>query len=180
MGSGRRIGPWAVGAVVALALCAGSSGCVLGGGSSDPVSEGRPYTTASASTGSPETSDPGAAVECLPVSAAALAAVNAAMTVPDFDPASAPPVMTELVAAHDPEHAVWLLVGTYDRIANSDGHLVVWATTADPTFDTFDSTLRAIGGGTASITSAPTLQFPDVGPGGFPTPALHCAAASSR
>lgn len=170
-----------VGAAVALAVVMGLSGCVPssgGAGTNDRASTAAPSaeSTEVAASGAPQ-EEP---IDCVPVSAAALAAVNAVMTAPEFDPASAPPVMTELSAAHDPEHAVWLLVGTYDRIANSEGHLVVWATTADPTLDTFDGTLRAVGSGTVAITSVPVLQFPDVGPGGFPTPVLHCAAASRR
>jgi hypothetical protein len=116
--------------------------------------------------------------ECQPASEAAVAAVNAAMTAPDHDPSAPPPVMTELTATADPDHAVWLLVGVYDRIANSEGHLVAWATAADPTLATFDGVLRSVGSGTATITSAPALQFPDVSAaGGFPEAALHCAAA---
>ncbi|QJU55584.1 hypothetical protein SCB71_00655 [Herbiconiux sp. KACC 21604] len=118
---------------------------------------------------------------CQPASAATLAAVNATMTRPSYHPEGDPFTMLSLTAAPDPEHAVWLLVGTLPTGTSSDPHLVAWATTTDPTRDTFDGALRSLSGTTTQISSAPALLLPDLpGPGSLPAPALACAASPTR
>ncbi|MDO9397820.1 MAG: hypothetical protein Q7T71_14835, partial [Herbiconiux sp.] len=111
------------------------------------------------------------------------------MTPPDFMPEGSPPFAVQgLSAAADPANAVWLLVGSIHHPQGGEGQLAVWATTADPTQDSFDGTLRSVGGQTAQISSAPGIQFPapassgssggaaagsgSVSPGGFPAAAL--------
>ncbi|GAA2227410.1 hypothetical protein N1031_03035 [Herbiconiux moechotypicola] len=117
---------------------------------------------------------------CQPASAAVVTAVNAAMTPPDYHPEGTPLWVSSLTAAPDPEHAVWLLSGTVRQDSTTDGYVVAWATTADPTLDDFDAPLRSIGYATAAITSAPALQFADGDvAGGLPPAALACAAQSA-
>ncbi|WP_368497784.1 hypothetical protein [Herbiconiux sp. A18JL235] len=119
--------------------------------------------------------------DCQPASSATLAAVNATMTRPSYHPEGDPFTMFSLTAAPDPEHAVWLLVGTLPTGTSSDPRLVAWATTTDPTRDTFDGTLRSLSGATTQISSAPALHLPDLpNPGSLPAPALACAAAPTR
>ncbi|MFB2584928.1 hypothetical protein [Herbiconiux liukaitaii] len=119
--------------------------------------------------------------ECQSASAAAVAAVNAAMTIPDYDPEGEPPVISGLTASPDPANAVWLLGGVIGGSAYSDGFFVAWATTADPTQDDFDGELRAVGGATAGISAAPSIQFRDIPtPGGLPTAILRCGAEAGR
>lgn len=119
--------------------------------------------------------------DCQPASAATLAAVNATMTRPSYHPEGDPFTLFSLTAAPDPEHAVWLLVGTLPTGSSSDPRLVAWATTTDPTGDTFDGTLRSLSGATTQISSAPALHLPDLpSPGSLPTPALTCATAPTR
>ena len=114
---------------------------------------------------------------CQPASAAVVAAVNAAMTVPDYGGDGVPYELQALTATPDPDHAVWLLAGVVRDEGYTEGRILVWATTSDPTAEEFTGTLRSIGGQTAQISSAPALQFPDGElAGGLPAAALRCAS----
>lgn len=116
--------------------------------------------------------------ECQSASPATVAAVNATFDDPTPRDASG---VDRLVASPDPDHAVWMLTGVIPSTSGSEGYLVAWATTVDPTQEVFEGALRSIGGVTATMSSAPALQFADVGEaGGLPPSAMRCLPALSR
>lgn len=115
--------------------------------------------------------------ECQEASAAVVAAVNA--TFDDQTPRAASGI-DRLVASPDTDHAVWILTGVVPSTSSAGGYVVVWATTGDPTDETFDGNLRSIGSSTATVSTAPSLQFADVdAPFELPEAALRCAPVLS-
>jgi len=175
----------------AMVLATAVAGCTAGSPVAPDVAETpaasaavSPSTTSAttSATTSPSGSYPqGASAdtpECQDASAAVVAAVNATFDDPTTRDASG---VDRLVASPDPDHAVWLLTGVIPSTSGSEGYLVAWATTADPTAETFEGALRSIGGVTATMSSAPSLQFADIAePGGFPVAATRCAPQLSR
>jgi hypothetical protein len=115
--------------------------------------------------------------DCQKASAAVISAVNATIVNPLPGGASS---VASLTAHPDPEHAVWLLTGAIASTPGAEGYLVSWATTGDPTRDAFEGNLRSVGSVTATLSSAPVLQFPDAAVGGLPASALECAATMPR
>ncbi|SDZ16421.1 hypothetical protein [Herbiconiux ginsengi] len=113
--------------------------------------------------------------ECQDASSAVLAAVNATIDNPLPGGSNTVPSLT---ATPDPEHAVWLLIGAIPSTGTAGGFVVAWATTGDPTRETFEGNLRSVGSPTATVSSAPALQFADVGaPGAFLAAAASTCAA---
>ena len=124
---------------------------------------------------------------CQNASPAVLAAVNATIDNPLPDD---PDAVSSLTASPDPDNAVWLLTGVIgtgtpsgsedetdtEHETGTEGYLVAWATTADPTLPTFSGALRSVGATTANLSSAPLLQVPASAPGGLPSAALACAS----
>ncbi|MFB2598129.1 hypothetical protein ACEXQE_10085 [Herbiconiux sp. P17] len=183
--AGRRRHRAAMG-VGCVILAAALAGCTAGSAASDAAATSPASSAASSSAGVVDESDDlhypdGASAdtpECQDASSAVLTAVNA--TIDNPLPGGAGSVEA-LTATPDPEHAVWLLTGAIASTPGAEGYLVSWATTADPTQDPFTRNLRSVGSQTATVSSAPVLQFPDVAaPGAFPAAALHCAPTLPR
>ncbi|MFB2556992.1 hypothetical protein [Herbiconiux liangxiaofengii] len=170
-------------ALVAGCLLTALAGCVAAAGpdgeaaapSAPATSSPGPRPTSAGSSGSYSLDGAGPDTpECQPASAAVMAAVNATISNPLPGGANA---VDALLATPDPEHAVWLLAGTIPSTSTAGGYVVAWATTTDPTTETFDGVLRSVGGTTSTVSSATGLQFPDWGqPGGFPPAVLECMA----
>jgi hypothetical protein len=181
------LGVAALAATVALAGCTGlpPSGVAATSESSAPGATSSPSSgsagSGSAASGSGDLHYPdGASADtaaCQGASAAVVSAVNATIVNPLPGGASS---VGSLTAHPDPEHAVWLLTGAIASPPGAEGYLVSWATTGDPTRDAFDGNLRSVGSVTATLSSAPVLQFPDAAAGGLPASALECAAALPR
>jgi hypothetical protein len=174
----RAAGPL-VGVLLAAALAV--SGCTPGstGNANTPAPAPSPAVSSSPApdAGAPEVSSleglTADTPECQPASQAVVDAVNATIDHP-YTPTTLP--LTALVASPDPDRAVWMLTGVLDTGSSSDGILVSWATTSDPTAQAFTGALRAVGGTAGSISSAPVLQFADGGAtGGPPASATRCA-----
>jgi hypothetical protein len=167
-------GVLAAGAVVgALAL----AGCSADGGGADAEPDPTAAAAAFTPAADPRPFPEGASADtpdCQDASADTLAAVNA--TIVSSFPGQAESVQ-RLVAHPDPENAVWFLTGALTSTTGSEPFLVTWATTSEPTRPGFTGTIRAIGGTTASVSTALPLQLvaPD-SEGGPPAAALLCAA----
>jgi hypothetical protein len=175
----------AAGALGCVFAAAALAGCTAEPAASDPVSPASSSpssTSSSADAGTDALHYPDGASadtpDCQDASLAVLAAVNATIDNPLPGGSNTVPSLT---ATPDPEHAVWLLTGAIPSTSTAGGVLVSWATTGDPTQDPFDGNLRSVGSQTATVSSAPALQFPDVAaPGALPAAALHCAATLPR
>jgi hypothetical protein len=182
------LGAATLAATVALAGCTGSSPSGVAA-TSESSAPGATSSPSSGSDGSGSAADAGSAdlhypdgasadtADCQKASAAVISAVNATIVNPLPGGASS---VASLTAHPDPEHAVWLLTGAIASTPGAEGYLVSWATTGDPTRDAFEGNLRSVGSVTATLSSAPVLQFPDAAVGGLPASALECAAALPR
>ncbi|WP_291053895.1 hypothetical protein [Herbiconiux sp.] len=179
LGRPSRVSISASGVLLAVAALLGVTGCVAAAPASDP-----PPSAALSESPSPAADDlpslDGASAdtpECQDVSPAVLAAVNATISNPLPGGSNTVPALT---ATPDPENAVWLLTGAIPSTSTAGGALVAWATTSDPTQPEFTGALRSVGSQTATVSSAPALQFTDAEPGGLPPAALRCADTLPR
>jgi len=116
-------------------------------------------------------------VVCADASPAALNAVNASI---EAEPGGAGvQTLPWATVVHDDELGKWLLTGSFDATDGvSDGFFAVWASTEDPTADTFDAPLEALEGSAEGNSDAPPMIPPYVGPTDMdaaPPAALFCA-----
>jgi hypothetical protein len=162
--------------VFAVAVSVALAGCTPA--ASGTLAPDRSPDTPTESPGHFPTGASSATALCQDASDATVAAVNAAMTPPDYAPEGTPPFeVGRLLASPDPQSAVWMLTGTIRQQGSTEAVLVVWATPADPTQPVFDGPLRSIGGQTAQLSSAPGLSLTgQQAAGGFPPSALRCLA----
>jgi hypothetical protein len=181
-GRPSRVSISASGALLAVATLLGVTGCVAAAPASDPppsaASSESPSPAAPAADDLPPLDGASADTpECQDASPAVLAAVNATISNPLPGGSNTVPALT---ATPDPENAVWLLTGAIPSTSTAGGALVAWATTSDPTRPDFTGALRSVGSQTATVSSAPALQFTDAEPGGLPPAALRCADTLPR
>lgn len=141
-----------------LAACGTADAQVAQDGSSEP----------SSSTAAPSTSTTSSAPRCATASGAAVEAVNE--TVRAKGEGNSVPAA---VVWADPDADAWWIVGAFEGPAGEgEGGLGSWATTEDPTQESFDGPIYAIDGGARFSSNAPANTVVDYDPTNVP--ALGC------